>query len=122
MGCTTFRLNPFRRIHNSSNTTIGLKKGSGTTLRLKSKIRILDELSHLCYFSAKSTVWYGDGTFSIAPDHFYQLYTIHGIVLGQLLPLLYCLMTKKSKSTYELLFETFKDVACENDIELKVEI
>ena len=34
-GCTTFRLNPFRRIDNSSNTTIGLKKGSGTTLRLK---------------------------------------------------------------------------------------
>ena len=60
---------------------------------------------------AKSTVWYGDGTFSIAPVHFYQLYTIHGIVLGQLLPLVYCLMTKKSKSTYELLFETFKDVA-----------
>ena len=60
---------------------------------------------------AKSTVWYGDGTLSIAPVHFYQLYTIHGIVLGQLLPLVYCLMTKKSKSTYELLFETFKDVA-----------
>ena len=58
---------------------------------------------------AKSTVSYGDGTFSIAPVH--QLYTIHGIVLGQLLPLVYCLMTKKSKSTYELLFETFKDVA-----------
>ena len=60
---------------------------------------------------AKSTVWYGDGTFSIAAVHFYQLYTIHGIVLGQLLPLVYCLMTKKSKSTYELLFETYKDVA-----------
>ena len=25
-GCTTFRLNPFRRMDNSSNTTIGLKK------------------------------------------------------------------------------------------------
>ena len=34
-GCTTFRRNPFRRIDNSSNTTIGLKKGSGTTLHLK---------------------------------------------------------------------------------------
>ena len=30
-------------------------------------------------------------------------------------------MTKKSKSTYELLFETFKDVAREKDIEIKVE-
>ena len=27
IGCTTFRLNPFRRMDNSSNTTIGLKKG-----------------------------------------------------------------------------------------------
>ena len=65
-------------------------------------------------------MWYGDGTFSIAPVHFYQLYTIHGIVLGQLLPLVYCLMTKKSQSTYELLFETFKDVVREKDIEIKV--
>ena len=34
-GCTTFRLNPCRRMDNSSNTTICLKKGFGTTLRLK---------------------------------------------------------------------------------------
>ena len=30
-------------------------------------------------------------------------------------------MTKKSKSTYELLFGTFKDMAREKDIEIKVE-
>ena len=66
-------------------------------------------------------MWYGDGTLSIAPVYIYQLYTIHGIVLGQLLPLVYCIMTKKSKSTYELLFETFKDVVREKDIEIKVE-
>ena len=30
-------------------------------------------------------------------------------------------MRKKSKSTYELLFETFKDVARKKDIEIKVE-
>ena len=28
-------------------------------------------------------VWYGDGTFSVA----LQLYTIHGIIMGQVLPL-----------------------------------
>ena len=37
-------------------------------------------LKYLCSIK----IWYGDGTFSIAPQHFYQLYTIHGIVLGQL--------------------------------------
>ena len=44
----------------------------------------------------RSTIWYGDGTFSVAPQHFYQLYTIHGVVLRQTLPLVYCLLTKKS--------------------------
>ena len=33
----------------------------------------------------------------------------------------YCLMTNKSKSTYELVFETIKDVAREKDIEINVE-
>ena len=40
---------------------------------------------------------YGDGTFSIAPQHIYQLYTIHSIVMGQLVPLMYCLLSKKTQ-------------------------
>ena len=50
-GCTTFRLNPFRRMDNSSNTTIGLKKRVWYDITSKKKKRILDELSHLWYFS-----------------------------------------------------------------------
>ena len=53
MWCTTFRLNPFHRIDTSSNMTIGLKNRSGMTFRQK-KLRILDEMSHLCYFSSFS--------------------------------------------------------------------
>ena len=37
LGCTTFRLNPFRRVDTSSNTTVGLKNRSGTTFRRKKK-------------------------------------------------------------------------------------
>ncbi|KAJ8318812.1 hypothetical protein KUTeg_003903, partial [Tegillarca granosa] len=48
-------------------------------------------------YLCRSTIWYGDGTFSIAPRHFFQLYTIHKMVMGQLLPLIYCLLTKKFK-------------------------
>ena len=48
----------------------------------------------------RSAVWYGDGTFSVAPQHFYQLYTIHGVVMNQVLPLANCLLTKKSCAIY----------------------
>lgn len=35
-------------------------------------------LTYLCY----SKVRYGDGTFSFAPHLFYQMYTLHGVVMG----------------------------------------
>ena len=40
---------------------------------------------HLQQFG-RSKTWYGDGTFHVALQHFYQLYTLHGVVMGQLLP------------------------------------
>ena len=55
-------------------------------------------------------VWGWDFVYS--PSSFLSvIHIIYGIVLGKLLPLVYCLMRTKSKSSYELLFETFKDVA-----------
>ena len=49
----TFRLNPFRRIDTSSNTTIGLKT-VWYDISSKKDLRILDVMSHLfifCLFS-----------------------------------------------------------------------
>ena len=65
-GCTTFRLNPFRRIDNSSNTTIGLKKGSGTTLRLKKINKDFRRIVALVVFFGKehSVVWGWDFLYS----------------------------------------------------------
>ena len=60
-------------------------------------------------------VWYGDGTFSVAPQHFYQLYTIHGVVLRQTLPLVYYLLTKKSYSIYLEMFTALKTQAESRD-------
>ena len=37
-------------------------------------------VSHL----VRADVWYGDGTFSVCPNLFYQLYTIHAAVHGKL--------------------------------------
>lgn len=64
-------------------------------------------LRHLC----RSTVWYGDGTFSVAPQHFYQLYTIHGVVMGELLPLMFCILTKKNRVTYIEMFSSIQTEA-----------
>ena len=68
-----------------------------------------------------SKIWYGDGTFSIAPGHFYQLYTIHSEVLGETYPLLYVVATCKSKQIYENIFNSIKFYAEENEINIVVE-
>ena len=56
------------------------------TLEEGSRIIVFCTDSCLKYLRS-SKIWYGDGTFSITPQHFYQFYTIHGIVMGQLVPL-----------------------------------
>ena len=35
----------------------------------------------------ESEIWHCDGTFSVSPEVFYQLYTIHGMVEDNLIPL-----------------------------------
>ena len=46
-------------------------------------------------YLATADEWYGDGTFSVSPQVFYQLYTVHGEVLGQVLPNAYYLLPDK---------------------------
>ena len=45
-----------------------------------------------------------DGTFSYAPKHWKQLYTIHGYVYGHYIPLVYSFLPDKSQNTYEALW------------------
>jgi hypothetical protein len=49
-----------------------------------------------------------DGTFSISPLNFYQLYTIHGILFGRSFPLINILMKTKSKESYVKVFQILK--------------
>ena len=58
---------------------------------------------------AQAETWYGDGTFQVAPRLFTQLYTIHAPVYGQLLPLVYCLLTNKTTATYTAVFSLIKE-------------
>jgi hypothetical protein len=62
---------------------------------------------------SQSEVWYGDGTFSVTPKPFYQLYTIHGVVLGQVLPLIYVLLPKKSLNVYRQMFVKIQELLFE---------
>ena len=52
--------------------------------------------------------WYADGTFKTAPPLFNQIYSIHGIVNGNVLPLVYTLMANKTEERYNKLFSELK--------------
>lgn len=49
-----------------------------------------------------------DGTFEMAPDSSYQLYTVHGILHGEGSPLLWALLPNKTKATYVEMFSVIQ--------------
>jgi len=49
-----------------------------------------------------------DGTFEMAPDSAYQLYTMHGYVGDEGMPLVWALLPNKARSTYVETFEAIK--------------
>ena len=49
-------------------------------------------------------IWFGDGTFSIRPGLFYQVYTLNVIERGKNLPMCYVLLPDKRESTYSKMF------------------
>ena len=61
--------------------------------------------------------WYMDGTFSVTPGLFSQVYTIHGCIGGRVVPSLYCLLPDKSEVTYSLLLE--KVIGFNNNLQPK---
>lgn len=48
---------------------------------------------------------YMDGTFSYSTKYFLQLFTIHGLINGHYIPLVFCLLPDKRSETYATLFE-----------------
>jgi hypothetical protein len=53
---------------------------------------------------ANSEDWFGDGTFKVCPEVFFQLYTIHAKVGERVLPCIYALLPNKQEVTYNRLF------------------
>ena len=48
-----------------------------------------------------------DGTFSVAPDVFYQVYTIHGVIENAVIPLVYALLPNKTQEKFFGCLEQF---------------
>ena len=49
-------------------------------------------------------VWYGDDTFSISPELFYQVYTANVIIRGKNLSMCFVLLSDKKEITYNKMF------------------
>ena len=48
--------------------------------------------------------WFCDGTFKVCPEIFYQVYTIHTLVNGRVLPCLFALLPNKNQQTKQIFF------------------
>ena len=57
-----------------------------------------------------SQSWYADGTFKVAPQQFYQLYTIHAEKDGYIFPCVYVLVTEKTELTYSRMLGKLLDL------------
>jgi hypothetical protein len=49
-----------------------------------------------------------DGTFKSAPKYFGQLYSIHGYRNGWYIPLIFCVLSDKSRATYDRMWQLIK--------------
>ncbi|CAB4491472.1 unnamed protein product [Rhizophagus irregularis] len=67
----------------------------------------------------KANFWIMDSTFKTVPTLFQQMYTIHALIGGEnnshVFPMVYSLMTSKSKESYERLFQELVDFGKENN-------
>ena len=53
----------------------------------------------------QSDHWFCDGTFSVSPAIFFQVYTIHAICNGKVIPCVFSLLPNKTGPTYDRLFQ-----------------
>jgi len=55
--------------------------------------------NHLRLLAQSKTVFM-DGTFTVCPSLYFQLFTIHGVVEDTVVPLAYCLLPNKTRAAY----------------------
>jgi hypothetical protein len=63
-----------------------------------------------------------DGTFKTCPRIFAESYTIHGMVSGHVVPLVYCLLPSKSREVYYDMIAVIKSKMASMDLQLNPDI
>ena len=75
-----------------------------------SEIVMISSAQNLSHLQASTNI-YADRTFSFAPKHFFQLYTIHAFLNGQYAPCVYFLLPNKKEQTYSHMINLLKIVS-----------
>ncbi|KFD49637.1 hypothetical protein M514_09469 [Trichuris suis] len=78
------------------------------------RILLFSTEENVRYLSASSTSLCDD-TFKTAPTQFTQLFTVHGLVSGYPVPLVYALTTRKREETYRSIYKTIIGFAQEKN-------
>ena len=61
-----------------------------------------------CFRNA--SIWFGDGTFSVVPEMYFQLYTVHTKSGNNYPPCVYFLLPNKTQETYRRMFNILRDL------------
>jgi len=75
----------------------------------KTNLELLNQSSHI----------FADGTFSYAPKYFEQLYSIHILLNGFYVPVIYCFLFSKSTETYIQMWHTIINLCLRFDIDIQ---
>lgn len=67
---------------------------------------------------SSSDCWAVDGTFHVVPRVMRQLFSIHGRVHGEIVPLVFCLMSKKTLKSYVAVFNELLTIAGNHELNL----
>ena len=54
--------------------------------------------------------WHADGTFKCCPALFHQLYTVHGVLNGHTIPLVYMILKRKTRELYLRALNELKEI------------
>ena len=58
----------------------------------------------------RTTDWFADGMFGNVPECIGQLYSIHAVIKGAIIPSIYALLPDKKQKTYERFLEILKEI------------
>lgn len=94
-----------------------LESRNVVTNRKEQFLLVNDKINNIVIFSCKTNLEflcsldtiYVDGTFNFCTKFFLQMFTIHGLKGDHYVPLVFCLLPNKRKSTYHLAFNYVKE-------------